>query len=129
MCVIIYKPKGKSVTFDMVQNSIEGANDDAFGLMYSEGGRVMVERTLDMAKVWPMVQARQNQELFLHFRFATHGTKDLSNAHPYKVTKGLYLMHNGIAPVPQWNKTRSDTWHVARLLLNITSRHHFAAAR
>lgn len=66
--------------------------------------------------------------MLLHFRFATHGNKDMFNCHPFMVKPRLCMIHNGVLRMPT-DKNRienlfepediiqqnSDTWHYANL--------------
>jgi hypothetical protein len=115
MCVIIYKPEGATLERSLLERSIEGGNIDGLGVMTARNGHVNVTRTMNV-KDCLAPDYIGDAECFIHFRYGTHGTRDISNCHPFKITKGLYLMHNGIAPIPQFDQNRSDTWHVAQLL-------------
>jgi hypothetical protein len=58
----------------------------------------------------------QSIPAMFHARYGTHGTKTLDQVHPYRVVGDIYMAHNGIFDIPTPDKTKSDTWHMARRL-------------
>ncbi len=116
MCVILWKPQGEKLDAKHFENSIDAGNTHGWGLMRHVDDRVEVVRGMDCRDALDAYRKNEDAAQFIHFRFATHGEKNEMNCHPFKVTRGLYVMHNGISPVPILDKKRSDSWHVARLL-------------
>ena len=92
-------------------------NPDGWGVMYADGGDIFVERGMDKKGYIEAVNRLSNRDLAIHTRISTcAGTINLDNTHPFKVTRGLYLMHNGILSIDRPNKLMSDTWHFAQWL-------------
>jgi hypothetical protein len=121
MCLII---TGKSAQIrDTLRNTngmladIYRSNPDGIGIMYG------TSKGLKVVKVLPKTAAealdfigklpRDDRELALHFRWATHGDKNMLNCHPYDIIPGyIAMMHNGVLHTGNAaDKTKSDTWH------------------
>lgn len=95
MCLIIHKPAGRKVPSDVLSSAML-LNRDGVGIMYAEDGRIIIERSLSaslLTKRLPQLKAR---EVIVHFRMRTHGSIDLDNTHPFEVTDGVAMVHNGI---------------------------------
>lgn len=115
MCIIVYKPAGVEMPEKTVWENCWSANHDGIGLMYRENGRIQIkkgfmtleafENALENLKKKTDLKAL---DLVVHFRFATHGTVNSGNCHPFPVTNNLKRMqavdltvtralaHNGI---------------------------------
>lgn len=116
MCLIIASQEGKLPEWEYVQNGYKD-NPHSWGIMRSNGKRVSVQRGLNFASFNRAYDKLRGDPYVIHFRWATHGAVDISNCHPFEVSPGLFMAHNGIiATVAQTNKARSDTWHYARHL-------------
>ncbi len=119
MCLIIQKPAGVQVPEDILITAWEN-NYDGMGIMTTREGRVKVHRILPQSAddVINLYNKFKDEEIGIHFRWATHGLVNKKMAHPFKVfhnqPKGqdLYMMHNGIfSKVGDWKQGASDTWH------------------
>jgi predicted glutamine amidotransferase len=107
MCVIVIKP----ANFSLSESDVEDMffqNSDGLGVMYHDPDTqtVQVRRALPTAKnVWPTYQrlVPHDKEVVIHFRFATHGAASKKNTHPFEVTDGLYLCHNGVLSTSSLN--------------------------
>lgn len=115
MCLIIHKPVGLTIAGDVVANAWE-RNHDSWGLMWAEKGRITVRRSLDFPslKLALTDPALTEKDLFLHLRKRTRGNIDLLNAHPYRVSEDIWLMHNGTLDLDCQHPDFSDTWHLAK---------------
>ncbi len=113
MCLIIHRPIGVEIPESILSSGMR-ANPDGWGIVagrYSSKG-------LDASRFWDAYDASGDAELFIHFRFATHGSISLDNCHPFKILRGRYhVLHNGIIDIPIVDKARSDTWHYAHSVL------------
>lgn len=105
-------------TADLIDDLYAG-NPDGMGWMTTDGGVLVQSKHLpkDGAAARLLIESlpQDDRPLALHFRMRTHGAIDLDNAHPYPVTQGVALIHNGV--LQHGNKadpTKSDTWHYAR---------------
>lgn len=120
MCLIAYKP---DATADFSNNKFHNAaniNRDGLGVMWVEDGRVQVEKEVgNQTNISKLYRKHKHKTTYaLHLRFATHGTKDLDNCHPFQILdkdvhgKDLWMMHNGVIhDVAITDKTKSDTYH------------------
>ena len=108
-----------------VAMSLYDNNRDGVGLMYRRDGKCFSTKHLpktykDMANWLNANVPEGDTEIALHFRMATHGDICHENVHPYPVTGGGLLMHNGVlhgfgtpltAPKAGKQVRRSDTFH------------------
>lgn len=131
MCLIIYRPrpvtaKVEPITRAMLQNSKASGNDDSYGAMWAEGGKLFSWRGLSdsfdtFAQLVEDLSASA-APFALHMRYATHGKVTVENAHPFEVVPGLGMMHNGI--LTAWSPDngracdQSDTARLAETLRN-----------
>lgn len=101
MCVIVYKPAGKTIGRDILKRCWD-KNPDGGGLMYASDGRLKIirgmmdwetyEEILD-DKVGDLIES---VPMIFHFRIATHGSVKPANCHPFIVNKGIAMAHNGV---------------------------------
>lgn len=115
MCLIICKPKGVKVS-DFLYKAIEEGmrnNSDGAGFAFKRGGAnvVVLDKGyyshIGIANKIKATMIMEDDELLIHCRWATHGSKNGSNTQPFAVSKedsyklnavGSYpaLAHNGI---------------------------------
>ena len=119
MCLIIQKPADVQIPEDILLTAWEN-NYDGMGIMTTRDNRVKVHRILPNSAddVLNLYNKFKDEEIGIHFRWATHGLINKKMAHPFKVfhnePKGqdLYMMHNGVfSRVGDWKQGASDTWH------------------
>jgi len=90
-------------------------NPDGFGWAVHLGDRIITGRAMDhTVALETYEQALADNPgcaSMFHARYATHGTTDLANCHPFTVggSKGTVLAHNGIISAAPREKDRSDT--------------------
>jgi hypothetical protein len=113
MCILIHHPKDSCFRSEQLQD-FYSKNPDGFGAIVKVG---------DEVKVYKMVGSfKEVEDLYfdhvacyeavIHFRMKTHGDIDLENCHPYEVTPGLFMAHNGILSTGNSADPKmSDTWH------------------
>ena len=120
MCLIIYKDIDNPIPDFQLFEEAYTFNSDGFGLMFPHDGRIVHDKTignLDMIESIFQAYSSDNLKMAYHLRFGTHGTIDNNNCHPFEILslekdgKDLFLMHNGILAISQWDLSMSDTWH------------------
>jgi hypothetical protein len=115
MCLIIASQQGILPTTEQI-GSAALANPDGWGIAYATNGRIETYKGFDLAKLIAYLPRVAGLPYILHFRIATHGEISVANCHPFKVSRHLYMAHNGMLNIPTIDPTRSDSWHYARLL-------------
>jgi hypothetical protein len=110
MCLIIDKPEGTSVPELWLSNAVKN-NDDGWGVMWAEGGKVRVEKGFRERGLKKWVNRLTERHALIHCRLATSGKKSVENCHPYSAGNGVWMMHNGIISIPSSNEDWSDTKH------------------
>lgn len=138
MCVIVVKPKGKSIDFETLQKC-QLANPDMFGVSYSYKGFIYTYRgQTKLTRVWDRIithiQTLESVDMVWHFRIATSGKVNTVNSHPFPLSRYVLtqtpnmkyfrskhgvLVHNGIIS-GLGGKVYSDTMNLARLLTKLT---------
>jgi len=111
MCLAIYKPTETGPNWKAYETGID-SNPDGWGFAVIDKGEL-----LTACGMGGFEEFRHNFEPFshcqsiIHFRWATHGTKDETNCHPFFVDD-LAMIHNGIVNIDTASDlSRSDTWH------------------
>ena len=114
MCLIIHRPKDRTIPQDWLDNAMI-ANPDGWGIMASDGTKLHVARGMTHKGFPKALKRFKKQEVFIHFRFATHGNIDVENCHPFTILNGQFaVMHNGVINIDTSEcNDRSDTWHYA----------------
>jgi predicted glutamine amidotransferase len=118
MCLIIASPNGVVPTCGVIDQGWQD-NSDGWGLMQSDGSDLIVNKGMKFDDLKPLLEKINGNPYVLHYRWATHGTKNIDNCHPFRITKKLYMAHNGVIAIEQKNKLMSDTWHYAQTLRQI----------
>lgn len=117
MCMLTYFPPGTEPDLDALANGAE-FNDDGHGFAIVTGGRIIVRHGMDSARLIERFGETRAQHpdgpALFHSRFATHGTRNRGNCHPFRVGHDArtVLAHNGILPHrvrPADGDRRSDT--------------------
>lgn len=116
MCIIAYKPAGKTIDKQTLQTCFTN-NPDGAGFMFPNKGKVLIHKGFftfpDFWVAWEKVRKAYGNGLpvVFHFRIATAGEIDRNNCHPHRITQELAFVHNGILScvnVPKKSKV-SDT--------------------
>lgn len=110
MCLIMQADRDIPVDFF---KHVAQRNKDGFGMMWIQDNQIRTYKTLDkdMDAFKAKFDEVKQYQPYIHFRMRTHGEIDDHNCHPYYCGSGIYLMHNGVLGVKQWDKEKSDTWH------------------
>jgi hypothetical protein len=128
MCLIIQATKPEVITENMM-NCAYLNNDDGFGLMFANKGKVHVHKLgkpksfKSINKVWDSYK-NLDVPMGLHFRFNTNGESSKAMSHPYQVlskeesSRDIWLMHNGPQlPTPMIDDNKSDTHQFVKWIL------------
>ena len=128
MCLIIQANKPQVITKNMM-NCAYLNNDDGFGLMYANKGKVQVQKIgkpksfKAITKVWDSYKDL-DVPIGLHFRFNTNGESSKSMSHPFQVlnkeenSRDVWVMHNGPQlPTPMLEDKKSDTHQFVKWIL------------
>ena len=128
MCLIAVASKDRSQIPSVNLENAHRRNSDAWGVMYpkGDGTLVLLKDVSDHAafrKHW--LDVPTGRPVAAHFRFATHGAKDLGMAHPFPLLVDengdvvLAMMHNGV--LSGWSdfkeRSLSDTYIFLRDVL------------
>lgn len=120
MCLIIKKPSGRRIPRDFLEN-VHRKNPDGWGCFFARGEQLVWDRGLGFDGLLQLnASLPTDAEVYLHLRQATYGRVTTEMAHPFAVTPGLLLMHNGsLHPLAPDDAANSDTWELARLLRSL----------
>lgn len=106
MCVIIYKPKGAEMPSLTTLIQCSKANPDGFGFATPTKNFKSMKFT---KFVHELSKVEDSEPCIIHFRWATHGSKKVSNCHPFNMGD-VWFAHNGILPIePIDDLTDSET--------------------
>lgn len=111
MCLIIHKPKGKRIPTDIIQRA-KVINPHGFGVTYLDNGKT--RKLFSYANIDHILAT--SRPLVAHFRFATVGTIDTDNIHPFHIDKNTVIFSNGTV-AGYGTKTKSDIAHIADRVL------------
>ena len=128
MCLIIQATKPQVIT-DTMMNCAYLNNDDGFGLMFANKGKVHVHKLgkpksfKSINKLWDSYK-NLDVPMGLHFRFNTNGESSKAMSHPYQIlnkeenSRDLWVMHNGPQlPTPMIDNDKSDTHQFVKWIL------------
>lgn len=110
MCLLIFKPEGVTVPqSDLIHGA--RANRDGAGIAYYNGRKVVIEKSPKWGEteVSKALAKIGNAPAIIHFRLATHGKVDASNAHPFELPHGFAAAHNGVIHGVDCLPNESDT--------------------
>lgn len=123
MCLAIYRPVGQTGAL-LTKELFEAAHSQhphGMGIMWAKQGRLYTATSMtDPEKFYAEHEAVIHDPAVpcgIHFRYATHGERNLSNCHPINVTSHLALIHNGVISRLPSDKERSDTRVLAEDIL------------
>ena len=121
MCLLVKQPASTVFTDEFLKD-VYSKNQDGFGIMYAEAGKVHVFKCLptNAAEFIDFYRKHaEGKDCVWHARMQTHGDVDLENCHPYRVTDTIWMSHNGVLSTGNdADATRSDTWHFIRNVLS-----------
>ncbi len=117
MCMLTFLPPNTTPDLDALACGAE-FNDDGHGFAIVTADQIIVRHGLDSAEMIVAFDELRDQHpsgpALFHSRFATHGTCDVDNCHPFPINHDTRTMlaHNGILPrrvQPKRGDRRSDT--------------------
>lgn len=127
MCIIAAQPKGaktfeRDTVWNMWVNNPHGA-----GYMYASEGQLRIHKPFfRLDDLWESykenhLQFGHESPFVLHFRWATHGTRNKVNTHPHVVVPGkVGLVHNGIlgcsTTIPKDRDISDTVWFIEQVL-------------
>jgi len=126
MCIIIAKPTNVALPKDEWIINSESNNGDGIGIGLKKAGgrRVFIKKDFKDGQetiAWIKANVKPEDELIVHFRWATSGKKDAGNRHPFPITLNKPLLrktevsckrlvaHNGVLTQYSGHKKYSDT--------------------
>ena len=123
MCLaLIHTKKAKPMEASTVEAAWENNWGDSGGVAYIKDGSIAIRHALKLPRMHNIYQAAFDERdpdspILVHFRLATHGAKDKTNAHPFTVARGRgALIHNGVISGLKMRAQESDTAALARSL-------------
>jgi len=114
MCLVIHKPRGAQIPDELLA-SASHYNPDGFGIMaFDASGGIDVRRRARtrLAELRRLYREREEFECVVHLRYRTRGAIELGNTQPMRITRDIYMVHNGTVDVGLHTEERSDTWHL-----------------
>lgn len=121
MCQIISGPsnlmRSTLLNTSGLIESLFKSNSDGLGMAYrnKRGLKIVKAMPKSVLDVRHIIENMPDDDrpIVQHWRFATHGTVNIQNVHPYVVVPGkVALVHNGILETGNdKDRTRSDTHH------------------
>ena len=114
MCLIIHKPKEVQVDLDLLHSASQ-YNPHGYGIMALTGPqKISIHRhhctNFDELRRAYLQVAKY--ECVIHLRLCTRGNITKTNTHPFRVTKSIYMAHNGTLNIHCRLPGRSDSWHI-----------------
>lgn len=126
MCIIAVKMKGGALPKEEHLRNCENRNKDGIGIAVLKEGKSEIAIKKDFPDIdvfvkWFYENVKPEDACIIHYRYATHGLKDIGNRHPFPITKNKELLrqpesickmvmaHNGIISQYGAHATFSDT--------------------
>lgn len=106
MCVIIVKKQGVELPkYELLKRAYK-CNSDGCGYVTLNNSKIHCYKSLNFNDFYKDFKANVNveSETIIHFRLATHGSKNVNNCHPFaNADKSIYFAHNGVLPIESTN--------------------------
>lgn len=98
MCAL---PKGKGLSQKELETCWENNSHGAGFVYLNQEGNFVEFKSMEFPDFRKNFEKEHKTHgkyspFLVHFRLASHGTKDISNVHPFKVNSNLYMAHNGV---------------------------------
>lgn len=110
MCLLVVKPQGTEVPYEYLLNA-DRENPHGAGLVFSDGSRNIIEKGEKWGadEIADRLSKLKDNPAIIHFRYKTHGDQNLSNTHPFKVSRKWASAHNGVISGMPCGDDESDT--------------------
>ena len=112
MCLLVVQKPNTKMSNKKISNAWD-SNSDGSGYSFSKDGKIITKKYMDLKSFksnfnsdW---NSNKDKTFLIHFRYATHGLKNVSNVHPFKVNENLVFAHNGIINCVEDDNKLSDT--------------------
>ena len=108
MCVICVKSAGHALPTKALLRAMYNHNQDGCGFV----SKSLSYHSMDFEDFYSVLQKVPKKEAcIIHFRWATHGSVNISNCHPFHDDDtGVWFAHNGVLPIrPKKDMTDSET--------------------
>lgn len=123
MCLLIVNKKGL-LPYEQFKTAAENNPDGSgFAIYDSSSKKVVVHKTMaknlcNMYKKYKMLRKiNPDSPAVIHFRVSTYGGVNLNNTHPFVLTNGCVLAHNGVVSgLYGYDKNKSDTNMLAHIM-------------
>ncbi len=127
MCLIIHKPTADSIIPEFIIDNAERINPDGFGIVYTDTNECV--RTMDYETARELISAER--PFVAHYRYATRGTINKANCHPYIVNSstemrgvdGIVRLFSNGTVADLGDDKLCDTKVVAQMLKRIPDEH------
>lgn len=122
MCLIVAVEAHRTLPahlFDEALLSAADFNQDGMGVAYIQDGLVQVEKSAgsyaDIFDLASYLYRNTKTPFVVHFRYATAGTVSKANAHPFKLSRTVAMVHNKTLKIEPANPNWSDSRTLAEL--------------
>lgn len=121
MCLAFYRKIDAAYIPDALLEDAVAGNPHGWGLVWWDAQQeiIMFRKGMNMREFIPLYRdlEKQNLSIVAHLRFATHGSQNLLNCHPFPIEGMGVMVHNGVfSGYTEIKEDMSDTWHIARII-------------
>lgn len=114
MCLAIFQPVGVSIPEGHLAEGFRSNSDGAGFMYFDDAGELCTFRSMSFDKFIDEYETQwalhgQDSPFSIHFRWATHGSRNVSNCHPYRLGENVAVLHNGIIDCIINDTSMSDT--------------------
>lgn len=96
MCIAIYKPQDKKISYETLQQCFK-SNPDGAGFMYADGKQLQMQKGFfTFEDFWKAYKKHEKKQAVIHFRIKTHGSINEENCHPFLINNSIGFVHNGV---------------------------------
>ena len=118
MCIAITKPASTKPDWEAYANGFK-ANPDGWGFAVPHDGKVLIRKDLSpFADFRKAFEPYADRDALVHFRIKSAGDISKRNCHPFRISNGMAMVHNGTIPIAcNLVQSKSDTWHFVKQVL------------
>ena len=118
MCVIAVKPAGIDWPAVKYLKSCYSNNPHGAGIAWvDEAGLHVKKGYFGWRRLWHDLRVLEPYSVVLHCRIATHGSVSAENCHPFMLSNGVAMAHNGIINIKPAQKNMTDSETFGRQVL------------